>query len=83
MVSHHTHDFEKNAWPLFLDGVTPTSQWHGATSRVGHKLVKELQSLASFLHTHLSLLKVRTSPRSAMILTGKLDCIAAHGGYPD
>jgi hypothetical protein len=40
---------KKSLWPLFLDGVTPTSQRHGAIPCVGRKLVKELQLLASFL----------------------------------
>jgi hypothetical protein len=44
-ANHHTHDFEKSVWPLFLDGVTPTGQWHAATPRVGCKSVMELQSL--------------------------------------
>jgi hypothetical protein len=37
VASHHGHDFEKNTWPPFLNEVTPISQWHGATPRVGCK----------------------------------------------
>jgi hypothetical protein len=52
---HHAHDFKKSVWPLFLDGVTPTKQWHGATPHVGHKSVRKLQSLASFfMHSFIS-----------------------------
>jgi hypothetical protein len=50
-ASHHAHDIEKSVWPLFLNGVIPTIQQHGVTPHVGHKSVKELQSLASFF-TH-------------------------------
>jgi hypothetical protein len=58
-VSHHAHDFEKSAWPLFFGRVIPTSQRHGATLRVAYKSAKELPSLASFSsHTPLTLLKV-------------------------
>jgi hypothetical protein len=50
-VSHHARDFEKSVWPLFLDGVIPTSQRRGATPHVGRKSVKQLQSIVSFF-TH-------------------------------
>jgi hypothetical protein len=32
--SHHAHDFEKSVWPMFFNGVIPTSQWHDTTLRV-------------------------------------------------
>jgi hypothetical protein len=51
-VSHHTHDFKKSVWPLFISGVVPSSQRHGATLRVGCKSTKELPSLTSFSFTH-------------------------------
>jgi hypothetical protein len=83
-VSHHDHDFEKMAWPLFLDKVTPTSQQHGATPRVERKSTKEHQSLMSFLlRIPLSLLRVRISTKSAMMWAGKLTRITALEGYPD
>jgi hypothetical protein len=49
VVSRHNHDFERRAWPLFLDEATPTSQWHDVTPCVGCKSVKEPQPLAFFL----------------------------------
>jgi hypothetical protein len=70
-ASRHAHGFEKNVWPLFLSGVTPTRQLHGATPCVGDKSVKELQPLASFSRTPLSLLKVLISAKSDTIQTGK------------
>jgi hypothetical protein len=49
VVSHHDHDFKKNAWPLFLDKVAPISHRHDSNPHIGCKLVKELQPLAFFL----------------------------------
>jgi hypothetical protein len=57
--SRHTHDFEKSVWPLFFSGITPTSQWHGATLCVGPNQAKKFPSLQSFSsHTPLVLSKV-------------------------
>jgi hypothetical protein len=54
-ADHHAHDFKKSVWPLFLDGVTPASQWHSAIPHVRRKSVKELQSLASiFMHSFIA-----------------------------
>jgi hypothetical protein len=73
----------KSVWPLFFDVVTPTSQRHSTTPRVGGKSVKELQSLAS-LFTHFFIASESTNLfNSAMIQTSKPACITTLGGYPD
>jgi hypothetical protein len=45
-VSHQADDFKKSVWPLFLDGVTPTGQWHGAVIKVRGSPIPSI-----FLHT--------------------------------